>query len=448
MPELLEIAERVAGWARDGEQVEAYVSHARDTDVRVYQGEIESFSSAETQGIGVRVVSGHKQGFAYAGALDGESLRSTLDEARDNASFGTEDEFLALPEPDGVAPATLDHLWREELADFPTEDKIALAMELERATRAADPRIRGLEASDYGDAMMEAAVASSVGIRAASRRTVCSVAADAIAAEGGDTKTGYGYSVARVPADLDVAKAAADAAYRATRLLGAKQPRSTRLTVVLDPLVTSSFLGVLSSTLSGEALVKGRSLFADRLGEDVASAVVRLTEDPTNPEAYGAGQYDAEGLATRRTVLIDRGRLAAFLHNSYTGRRTGGRSNGCAARGGFKSAPGVGARALSLAPGELMQPALLAEIGDGLLVQSVNGLHSGVNPVSGDFSVGAEGMVVRGGVPAEPVREVTIASTLPRMLLDVVAVGADIEWLPGGAAGVSLVIRDVTMSGG
>jgi PmbA protein len=447
MPDLLDIAERVAGWARDGEQVEAFVSHARDTDVRVYQGEIESFSSAETQGIGVRVVANHKQGFAYSGALDEASLKATLDEARDNASFGTEDEFLGLPSPDGVEPAKLDHLWREDLADFPTEDKIALAMELERLTRAADPRIRALEASDYGDAMLEAAVVSSVGIRAASRRTVCSVAADAIAAEGDDTKTGYGYSVGRAPADLDVAKAAADAAERATRLLGAKQPPTQRVTVVLDPLVTSSLLGILSSTLSGEALVKGRSLFADHMGEDVASTIVTLIEDPTNHEAYGAGQFDSEGLATRRNVLIDGGRLSTFLHNSYTGRRTGGASNGCAARGGFKSAPGVGARALSLTPGSKMQAELLADIGDGFLVQSVNGLHSGVNPVSGDFSVGAEGMLVRGGVAAEPVREATIASTLQRMLLDVVAVGGDIEWLPGGAAGVSLVIRDVTMSG-
>lgn len=423
------------------------MSHARDTDVRVYQGEIESFSSAETQGIGIRVVDDHKQGFAYSGALDEASLRATLDEARDNASFGTPDEFIGLAAPDGVAPAALEHLWREELADFPTEDKIALAIELERATRAADPRIRGLEASDYGDAMMEAAVVSSVGIRATSRRTVCSVSADAIAAEGGDTKTGYGYSVARVPTDLDVAKAAADAAERATRLLGAKQPPTRRVTVVLDPLVTSSFLGILASTLSGEALVKGRSLFADRMDEDVAASVVSLVEDATNPEAYGAGHYDSEGLATRPTVLIDRGRLRNFLHNTYTGRRTGVPSNANAARAGFKSAPGVGARALSLSPGTKMQPELLAEVGDGLLVQSVHGLHSGVNPVSGDFSVGAAGVLIRDGAPAEPVREVTIASTLQRMLLDVVAVGADLEWQPGGTGAVSLAVADVTMSG-
>ena len=117
MADLLDIAERVAGWARDGEQVEAYVAHARDTDVRVYQGEIEQFSSAETQGIGVRVIAEHRQGFAYAGALDDASLRATLDEARDNASFGTEDEFLGLAEPDGVAVATLDDLWRRHFLD-------------------------------------------------------------------------------------------------------------------------------------------------------------------------------------------------------------------------------------------------------------------------------------------------------------------------------------------
>jgi PmbA protein len=116
-------------------------------------------------------------------------------------------------------------------------------------------------------------------------------------------------------------------------------------------------------------------------------------------------------------------------------------------RGGFKSTPGVGARALSLDPGTKSHDELLAEVGDGLIVQSMQGLHSGVNPVSGDFSVGIEGLMVRGGALAEPVREATMASTLQRMLKDVVAVGGDVEWLPGGAAGVTLVLRDVTISG-
>ena len=444
--DLLALAERVAGWARDGEEVEAYVARSHHTEIKVFGGEVESLSSADTEGVGVRVVTGGRQGFAYAASLDDEALAESLGEARDNATFATVDEFAGLPRPDGGVPVELD-LWRDELAAFPADRKVAIALEVDRATRAADPRIRGVETAQYGDGASESAVASSEGVRASSRRTVCSVYADAMAGEGTETQTGYGYSVARRPEDLDVAKAAADAAYRTTRLLGARKPPSRHLTVLFEPRVTASFLGLLSRAFSGESVLKGRSIFAGREGEKVAVPAFTLVDDPTNPAAYGAARYDAEGLATRPNTLIDGGVLAGFLHNSYTGRRSGRASTGSAVRGGFKSTPGVGSRALVLSPGELSQEELLAELGEGLLVQSVTGLHSGANPVSGDFSVGIQGLIVHGGAPAEPVREATVASTLQRMLQDVVAVGSDLEWLPGGAAGVTLAVGDVALSG-
>jgi len=444
--ELAAIAERVAAQATAGEQVEAYVGRARDTEVKVFDGEVESLSSAETEGIGVRVVTDHRQGFAYAGSLDEDAVAEALAEARDNAGFGTEDEYLGLPEPDGVAPAELD-LFREELGSFSADDKVNMALEVERATRAADSRIRGVETAEYGDASLESAIASSEGIRVAGRRTVCSVYAYALAGEGSGTQTGYGYDVGRHPGELDVAKAANMAAERATQMLGAKQPASRKITVLLDPLVTAQFLGVLSSALSGESVLKGRSMFADRVGEAVAASRFTLTDDPTNPEAFGAVRFDSEGLASRPTALIQDGVLRGFLQNTYSGRRSGTASTGSAVRAGFKSTPGVGARALSLVPGDKSQEELLAEVGEGLLVRSAIGLHSGANPVSGDFSVGVEGLMVRNGVVAEPVREATVASTLQRMLHDVTAVGSDLEWLPGGAAGVTVVIGDVSLSG-
>lgn len=444
--ELLSIAERVAAQAKNGEQVEAYVARTRDTEVKVFGGDIESLSSAQTEGVGVRVVKDNRQGFAYAGSLDAEAVAEALAEARDNAGFGSEDEFLGLPEADGVEPADLD-LYRPDLADVAADDKVAMALDVERATRAADDRIRGVETAEYGDAAVEAAVASSTGVRATVRRTVCSVYAYALAGEGAETQTGYGYSVGRHPDELDVTKAATMAAERATQMLGAKQPSSRKITVVLDPLVTAQFLGILSSALSGEAVLKGRSMFADRVGEDVAATRFTLTDDPTTPEAFGAAPYDSEGLATRRNVLVENGVLQGFLHDTYSGRRSGTASTGSAVRAGFKSTPGVGARALSLVPGDKAQEELLAEVGEGLLVRSAIGLHSGANPVSGDFSVGVEGLMIRNGVVAEPVREATVASTLQRMLKDVTAVGSDLEWLPGGAAGVTVVIADVSLSG-
>src|SRR4026207_2255618 len=175
-------------------------------------------------------------------------------------------------------------------------------------------------------------------------------------------------------------------------MLGATIPVSKRTTVVLDPYVTASFLGIISSTLNGESVAKGRSLFKDRLGETVARSLVTLVDDPTNPKAYTATDLDGEGLAARRNVLIDAGVLRQFVHSSYSARRVGAKSTGNAIRGGFKGTPGVGCLALQLMPGQRDQNALIADIDHGVLIQSVSGLHSGVNAISGDFSAGASGL--------------------------------------------------------
>ncbi len=445
MPELLSIAEKVLGWADDGEHVEVVVTHDRDTEIRVYEGEIEQFTASESQGVGIRVIADDRQGFAYAGTLDEAVLAETLVEARDNAVFGTADEFLGLAEPDGVPVPELE-LYEPAVGEMPTEAKIQLAIDLEARTRAADPRISGIESADYSDSIHESALASSTGMSVASRESGSYVSVTALAEQDGETQIGFGFSVERDPNRIDVEQAAADGAERATRLLGATQPSSERLTVVFDPFVTAQFLSVLGDTLSGEAVLKGYSLFADRIGEQVASPQFSLVDDPTDTRAFSASETDGEGLASRRNVLIDDGRLAMFVHNAYTARRAGTRPTGSAVRS-YSSVPGVGTRALQLQPGTKSQDELISTIDNGVLIQVVAGIHSGVNPVSGDFSTGAEGLRIRNGAVAEPLREITIASTLQKMLSDVEAVGNDVDWLPMSAAGVSLVIGDVTMSG-
>jgi PmbA protein len=290
-------------------------------------------------------------------------------------------------------------------------------------------------------------VATTTGIRESGRGNSCYVSVSTLADDEDETQTGFGFSVGDSPHDFNLQRAAKEAAERATRLLGAVKPQSKRTTVVLDPFVTSQFLSVISSTLNGENVAKGRSFFAGRLGDTVADPRITLVDDPTNPLAYTATDIDGEGLAARRNVLIENGVLKMFVHSSYSGRRMGTPSTGNATRGGFAGTPGTGCLAMQLTPGTRSQQELIAAIDDGVLIQMVAGLHSGVNPVSGDFSTGASGMMIRNGAVAEPVREFTIASTLQRMLLDIVDIGGDIDWLPMRAMGLSLVIRDVTMSG-
>lgn len=446
MAELIDIASRIANWAREGEQVEAFVVHERETEVRAYQGAVESFTSAESQGVGVRVIVDGRMGYAYAGTLEESALEETLGEARDNATFAEPDEFNGLAVPDGVSPASLD-LFDAGLASYPVDDKVAMAIELERAVLAADSRISGIESAEYVDSVYESAVATSTGVTSSSRETGCYLSAYALASGDDETQTGFGFSLGRGPDALDPAKAAADAAERATRLLGATKPTSTRLTVVLDPWVTAQMLGIIGHTLTADAVQRGRSLFAERMGEKVAVSGLDLVDDATDPAAFTATMVDGEGLATRRTSLLEDGVLRRFLHNAYTARRGATTSTGSAVRSGFKGGPGVGAQALSLVPGTQTPEELIAGIDHGFLVQEVSGLHSGVNPVSGDFSTGADGLLIRNGELAEPVREVTIASTIQRLLLDVEGVGSDLVWLPMNAAGVSLVVADVMMSG-
>jgi PmbA protein len=396
--------------------------------------------------VGVRIVRDGRQGVSWAGVLDDAAVAAAVEEARENAALGTPDEHAGLAHPDGVEPVVLP-LHDERLAATSTEDKIALAIELERLVLAGDQRMAGVESADYADAVTAGAIASTTGVRTAGVETSAFLGAWALAGDDDGATTGFGCSVARAPQDLDPSAAAAEAVARCTELLGARKAPSRRLTVVLDPYVTSQVLALIAEMLSGEAVLRGRSPFADRLGEVVAAPSVTLVDDAVDPLAPTASDVDGEGLACRRVALVADGRLEGFLHNAYTARATGTASTGSAQRGSHRSVPGVGPRVVKLVPGSAGHDEVLAAVGDGLLVREVAGLHSGVNPVSGDLSVGVEGLVVRGGEPAEPVREVTIATTLQRLLTDVVAIGSDLTYFPWESAGVTLAVADVTMSG-
>ena len=445
MTDLLTIADRVVAQAEAGEQLEAYVARGTSTEVKAYGGAVESFTSATSAGVGVRVVVDGRVGFAHAGSLDADVITETLDAARDNVAFAEPDEWMAIAEPDGGTPIEHEH-WDESVAATPTEDKVQMAIDLEARTLALDPRVQSVRTATYADSSGEMALATSTGIRATDRGTGAHVSVSALATDGDETKIGGGYDVGFGPRGLDVEIAATDAVHRATRLLGAEQPDSQRVSIVLEPRMAASLVGIAVGMLNGERVLKGRSPFVGRVGESIASPLLTITDDPTDGRSFGAAAIDDEGQTCRPVPLITAGELRGFLHNTYTGRRAavGGTANGVR---GYRSTPGVGAHAVVMDPGTGSLEDLIASVDRGLLVASMSGLHSGVNPVSGDFSVGVEGLMIRDGVVAEPVREATVASTIQKMLTDVVAVGADLEWQPGGSGAVSLVIGDVSLGG-
>jgi PmbA protein len=443
--ELDAIVERLAGEAAGGEGVEAYAELSTETQVNAFQGEVERLTSASSSGVGVRVVRDGRLGYAYTADLSDQGLRECLAEARANLEVSSEDPGNVLPERGDHEE--LDGIFDPRQAAAAPERKVALALDLEARTRAADRKVTQVESARYGDVVGQLAIASSNGVRGSFSVTHAWCGVVALATEDGQSQVGFAVDAARALEDLDPGPVAREAANRAVRMLGAAKPPTRTIPVVFDRMVAPSLVGVLLAGLSAEEVQKGRSLFADKLGQRVGAAGLQLVDDGRLVDGPGAAPFDAEGVATRRTVLIDDGVLQCFLHNTATAARGGASSTGNARRASFKSTPGVSAHNLFLAPGELDQAGLLAQAGEGLLVQDVSGVHSGANPITGDFSVGVSGLLFRGGELAEPVREVTVAAHLLDILQGIVAVGSDLRFTTGSIGGSSLLVGQMTVAG-
>jgi PmbA protein len=405
---------------------------------------VEGLSFSSSRGVGVRLVADGRLGYAWAADPSIGEVRRTVALARENAALATPDEHNVLA-VDG-SPASMPDLFRDAQAQVETDRKIQLALDLERLATSTDPRVRKVDVAEYGDTISRVAIASTTGVGAEYGRTDCWVVVETLAEEGDETQTGFSFQVARELGELEWADVATEAVDRAARMLGASKPASARLPVVMDPFSASSFLGVLAGPLSAESVQKGRSLFADLVGQQVGSDVFTLVDDGRLLAGPAAAPFDDEGVPTERTEIFSRGRLNGFLHNTYTAHRGATVSTGNASRAGYRSAPGVGPTNFYVEEGTSDLAGILREAEGGVLIQDVSGVHSGANPISGAFSVGATGLRISGGELREPLREMTIASTIPEMLRNVRMVGNDLRFMM--SVGVpTILIGEMTVAG-
>lgn len=448
MAELLDLAQSIAERAGNGEQVEAFVTHERDFFAKAFEGQVEATSSAEPRGAGVRLISDGRVGFAYTTDLTEAGLAAAVAQARENSASATPDEAAGMAPPWESAPEDVRGLVDEEHATTGPDAKAAFAVELEQATRAVDRRIRTEEAI-YSDSVGEVAIATSTGIAGSYRRTDAWCYSVAIAEDGDDTQVAFEFDLARGLSSLDPESIARRAAERALSILGAQKIPSAKMPIVFDPYTSGQFLGVIAAALTGEAVQKGRSLFAGRIGEQVAAPTLSLIDDGRVAGAPGSAPWDAEGVPTRRTPVIEAGTLKSFLYDVTSARREGRASTGNASRAGFKSAPSAAPTNLAFDTTGQTRDEILKSAGRALLVQDFHGVHSGTNPISGDFSVGATGRLIEDGELTQAVREVTIAAPMLDILARITAVGTDRRWLPFGGSygGATTLVSEMTVAG-
>lgn len=426
---------------------EAYVSEAENREVRVHAGEVESLTAATQRGLGVRVWIGGRVGYGFGTDLSAEGLAAVAARAVEAARVADEDEFAGAPGEAGAAPELPGLTDPSRAASSPAEiAELALAVE-RRAL--ADPAVAVVEQALYSDSGERVAIASSAGAGGEYETTSCYAYLQALADGEDGRETGLGFDLARGPAGLDADAIGREGAERAAEMIGSSKPTSRSCPVVLDPTVAASFAGLIGKAAGADSVQRGRSPLGALLGEEVAAGAFVLHDDGLDPAGFGTAPIDAEGTPRRRTALIEGGRLRTFLFDSYTARRGGATSTGSAGRSGYRAPPGVATSNLVVGAGSASIEELLRDAGDGVYVSDVAGLHSGVNPVTGVFSVGASGRAIRGGEKAEALREFTIAGDLVSMLRAVRAAGSEPRWLPfgGSVSTPPLLIGEMAVSG-
>lgn len=422
-----------AALAAGASDAEAYLSEAVEREVRAHGREVESLTAATQRGIGLRAWTGNRVGYSFGTDLEQAGIEALASRAAEAARACDEDEFAGPPAPGGGQLTSME-LTDPSIAVWSTAEIADLALEVERAALEADSRVAGVEAAIYAGSSERVAIASSTGIAGEFEASSCYAYVQVLAQGEDGIETGLGFDLARGPAGLDPRAIGEEGAARATAMIGAGKPVSRSCPVVLDPIVAASFAGLVGGMVGAHSVQRGRSPFADRLGAEVAGEAFALHDDGTDPSGPASSPFDDEGVPRRRTALIEGGRLQAYLYDTYTARRGGAASTANAGRSSYRALPGVSASNLVVAPGERSFEQLLQDAGEGVFVTDVVGLHSGVNPVSGVFSVGASGRAIRGGELAEPLREFTIASDLVSMLRAVRAAGAAGRWVPFGGS--------------
>lgn len=422
---------------------EAYIIESKELAIEIRDQAVENLKMAEERGLGLRVFKDGRMGFAFTSDLRPQVFEKVVQDALANSRQTATDEGNSLPAPVEQYPA-LD-LFDPQIKQIEIESKIKMAQEVEQAGRQFDSRIKITEAAGYEDNEYQIAVVNSLGLNATYAAAFCGLFLVVVGQENEDNQTGFSLQYSLYFNELNPQRVGREAAEKAVRMLGAKKIGTRRVPVILDPFVATSFLGVLAPALTAEAVQKGRSLFAGKKGQRLASTALTIVDDGTLPKGIASFPFDGEGFPCSRTVLLEKGELKTFLYNTYTATRDKVNSTGNGIRSSFKSTPEVGTTNFFIEPGTVSKKELLGDISEGFYVTEVMGMHT-ANPISGDFSVGASGLWIKDGEFTVPVRGVAIAGNLAELLQAVEGVADDLTFF-GGKGAPTVRIGSMTVSG-
>ena len=421
-----------------------FLREAQSGSVEIKDGAIESVIARGERGVGIRVLDEQRLGFAYTSDLSADGIRACADTARRMSVVTEPDSDLALATK-AIDDADLD-IYQVGVVDRPLAERGAVALTVEEAARAIDPRIKQFRKTTYSDSESTTIIATTTGVRASYRESYCGVMTSAVATDGGDRQIGYHGEAARRFAELDPVRVGQTAAQRAVEKLGSRPLATQKLPVVLDPWMAMDLLRAIGPLFSADNVLKGRSLFAGKVGQRVANERVTIVDDARKPRGLRSAPFDGEGVATTTRTLVDRGVLRGYLTSLKTARKLRVDPSGNARRGGYGSPSRIGPSNLFVAAGSDDPERIVRGFDHALAVTSLLNLHT-VDPVSGEFSLGATGSYLERGLRVHPAEGITIAGNLTHLLNAVVGVGTDLVFGPGGLGSPTLVVSELSIGG-
>jgi len=435
------------------DEFEIFAASSVENEIEIFKGKVETLSFSDSIGIGIRIFKDKSIGYAYTTVLDESSIEDCICKAVSNCRITGREDYNYLPrEEESAFKQKLigdKYLFREDFLNYGIESKVALVKRLETLTKGKDARIVGINNVMYDDSIYETAILNSAGFCDKYKTTTCSIYVSAISKQGEDTSTGDFFGCGRTPGDLDLEEVAEKAASRSVSILGGKKIKSQRVDLLLDPIVSAQFLGVIAGTLTADSVQKRKSLFEGKIGQKIFSIDADIYDDGTIPDGLSSKPFDGEGVIKGKTCVFKDGYLKTYLYDTYTARKDRALSTGNAVRASYRSTPEVGISNFYLEPSDINFSQLLGDIDRGFYVMDIIGLHSGANPISGQVSVGAKGIWVKNGNLSYPVKEVTIATDILSFCKSIKKIGNDLRFIPSGGyiGSPSLLVRDIMVSG-
>lgn len=425
------------------DKFELFWENSSSLSIEIKEGKLDHLSRATDQGLAIRVLKNQQMGFSYTFDLSRNAVEKAIRTALEIADLMPADPLNDFP----LLAAQYPRIDNFDGTGIETslDEKIEMARSIEAMARAKDKRITRVRSSGLDESFGEMVLVDSSGRQAKHRASFFAAHISCVAEEGGDAEMGGDGQYVTHLKQLEPAKIAQYAVESALELLHGGAGPTMSCPVVLKNSVVGQLIGFLSSSFSAENVDKNFSLLIGKKGEKLFSDKINLLDDGLLKDGVATAPFDGEGTPSQLNRLIENGVVRGYLYDSYYARKHGTKTTASSRRGSIKGQPGIGTSNLYLTPGKKSQSELFASIPKGVYITNVMGLHT-ANPVTGEFSIGASGVLIENGKLTKPIKGFAIAGNLIQLLKDVSEVGSDLRFW-GGVGAPSLLVSQLAISG-